>query len=73
MTHSQALWTSFLRGLPHLKSLCLRFFGWDEGVWRQYWVPHVLTLLKAAEAAERKLHVQVFTSATWCVALMPLL
>ncbi len=74
MTHSQALWTSFLGGLPHLRRVCLSFC-WENGdVWRQHRVPHVLALLMAAEAAVRKLHVQLITSAIRCVALVrPLL
>ncbi len=62
--HSQDLWTSFLGGMPHLKTVHLIFFGGcndylDE--WSQHRVPHVLALLKTAEAAQWKLHVQVFT------------
>ncbi len=74
VTHSQALWTSFLGGLPHLRRVCLSFCREDGDVWHQHRVPHVLALLKAAEAAEQKLHVQVSTDASWCVALVrPLL
>jgi hypothetical protein len=69
VAHSQALWTSFLGGLPHLRRLYLSF-GWTlankQEVWRRNLVPHVLALLKAAEAAQRKLHVQMSTDA-WCV------
>ncbi len=64
MTHSQALWTSFLGGMPHLREVYLSFcvqVSASQKELHRHRVPHVLALLKAAEAAERKLHVQVFT------------
>ncbi len=69
--HSQALWTSFLGGMPHLRRVYLGFGQHYHVVdeWPKNRVPQVLALLKAAEAAQRKLQVQVDTGiCVWYVS-----